>query len=167
MNGIDALLIATANDWRAAEAGAHAYAAHGGRYQPLSRWWQAEDGSLRGELELPLAVGVIGGATQVHPSAQACLKLMGVDTARELAEIAVSLGLAQNLAALRALATEGIQRGHMSLHARQIAIAAGAEGDWVHRVARQMIREEAISLDRAKEIMSKLANQESNSGRHK
>lgn len=165
MNGIDALLIATANDWRAAEAGAHAYAARSGGYKPLSNWWQADDGSLQGELELPLAVGVIGGATRVHPTAKACLKLMGVQSAHELAEISVSLGLAQNLAALRALATEGIQRGHMSLHARQVAIAAGAEGDTVHRVAKQMINEEAVGLERAKEIMSKLEDSKPNSGR--
>jgi hydroxymethylglutaryl-CoA reductase len=156
MNGIDALLIATGNDWRAAEAGAHAYAARSSRYEPLSRWWQADDGALRGELELPLAIGVIGGATRVHPSAVACLSLMGVQSAPELTEIAVSLGLAQNLAALRALATEGIQRGHMSLHARQMAIAAGAEGEAIQRVASQMIDEGTISLERAKKIISKL-----------
>jgi hydroxymethylglutaryl-CoA reductase len=119
MNGIDPLLIATGNDWRAVEAGAHAFAARSGRYTSLSNWRVDPDGSLRGELEMPLAVGIVGGATRVHPGAQAVLKLMGVQRASELAEIAVSVGLAQNLAALRALATEGIQRGHMRLHKRK------------------------------------------------
>ncbi len=119
MNGIDPLLIATGNDWRAVEAGAHAYAARDGRYTSFSTWRAEPDGSLAGELEMPLAVGIIGGATRAHPGAQAALKLMGVERASDLAEIAVSVGLAQNLAALRALATEGIQRGHMRLHERK------------------------------------------------
>jgi hydroxymethylglutaryl-CoA reductase len=155
MNGIDALLIATGNDWRAAEAGAHAYAARSGRYSPLSRWWHAQDGALRGELEVPLAVGVIGGATRVHPTAKASLELMGVSTARELAEVAASLGLAQNLAALRALATEGIQRGHMALHARQVAMAAGAQGDTIQQIAQQMISEGTIGVERARQLLEK------------
>ena len=118
MNGVDAVLIATGNDWRAVEAGAHAYAARDGSYTSLSRWWAADEGALEGTLEMPLAVGTVGGATRVHPGAQACLRLMDVSSAQELAEVVVSVGLAQNLAALRALATEGIQRGHMELHSR-------------------------------------------------
>jgi hydroxymethylglutaryl-CoA reductase len=153
MNGIDAVLIATGNDWRAVEAGAHAYAARSGRYTSLSRWWVAQDGALEGELDMPMAVGIVGGATQTHPTAKACLRLMGVQSARELAEIIVSVGLAQNLAALRALATEGIQRGHMKLHARQIAIAAGAQGDLINRVAQQLVSEGAILLERAEELI--------------
>ncbi len=152
MNGIDAVLIATGNDWRAVEAGAHAYAARSGRYTSLSRWW-ADDGDLRGELEMPMAVGIVGGATQVHPTAKACLAVLGVKSARELAEVVVSVGLAQNLAALRSLATEGIQRGHMSLHARQVAIAAGAKGDQVTRLAKQMASEGKVRLDRAKQLL--------------
>ncbi len=119
MNGIDAVVIATGNDWRAVEAGAHAYAARSGRYTSLSTWGRNETGDLTGTLEMPMAVGIVGGATKAHPGAQAALKLMGVKIASELAEIIVSVGLAQNLAALRALATEGIQRGHMGLHARK------------------------------------------------
>ncbi len=126
MNGVDAVVIATGNDWRAVEAGAHAYAARSGRYTSLSTWGEDRDGNLVGSLEMPMAVGTVGGATRVHPSARAALKLMGAVSAPELAEVIVSVGLAQNLAALRALATEGIQRGHMTLHARQVAIAAGA-----------------------------------------
>jgi hydroxymethylglutaryl-CoA reductase len=119
MNGIDAVVIATGNDWRAVEAGAHAYAARSGRYTSLSTWGRNEAGDLTGTLEMPLAVGIVGGATKAHPGAQAALKLMGVKIASELAEIIVSVGLAQNMGALRALATEGIQRGHMGLHARK------------------------------------------------
>ena len=118
MNGVDAVLIATGNDWRAVEVGAHAYAARDGSYTSLSRWSATKEGDLEGSLEMPLAVGTVGGATRIHPSAKACLRLMGVSSARELAEVVVSVGLAQNLAALRALATEGIQRGHMKLHTR-------------------------------------------------
>lgn len=110
MNGVDAVVLATANDWRAVEAGAHAYAARSGRYTSLSRWYKDQNGNLAGELEMPMAVGIVGGATRVHPTARACIKLMGVQKASELAEIIVSVGLAQNLAALRALATEGIQK---------------------------------------------------------
>ena len=131
----------------AVEAGAHAYAARSGRYTSLSRWWIEDEGSLAGELEMPMAVGIVGGATKVHPTAKACLALLGVSSARELAEIVVSLGLAQNLAALRSLATEGIQRGHMELHARQVAIAAGAEGAQITRVAQQMASEGADIID--------------------
>ena len=158
MNGIDAVVIATGNDWRAVEAGAHAYAAREGKYTSLSKWSVGEDGALEGWLELPLALGTVGGATRVHPAAQACLTLMGVKSARELAEITVSVGLAQNLAALRALATEGIQRGHMSLHARQVATSAGAVGDMVDKVAARMVDEGVIRLDRAQEILQQLSN---------
>ena len=153
MNGVDAVVMATANDWRAVEAGAHAYAARSGRYTSLSTWSMDALGELIGRLEMPMAVGIVGGATRVHPAAKAALKLMGVKTASELAEIIVSVGLAQNLAALRALATEGIQRGHMSLHARQIAIAAGAEGEQVQRLADQLVAEKAIRLERAQQIL--------------
>ena len=153
MNGVDAVVLATGNDWRAIEAGAHAYAARSGRYTSLSTWGKDGASNLTGRLEMPLAVGIIGGATRVHPGAQAALKLMGVTTAADLAEIIVSVGLAQNLAALRALATEGIQRGHMALHARQIAIAAGAIGDQIDQVADQMVQEQNIRVDRAQEIL--------------
>ena len=155
MNGVDAVVIVTGNDWRAVEAGAHAYAARSGRYSSLSTWGKDRQGNLTGTLEMPLAVGTVGGATRVHPGAQAVLKLMGVTTAAELAEIIVSVGLAQNLAALRALATEGIQRGHMSLHARQVAIAAGASGDMVEELARQLVAENTVRIDRAEEILKK------------
>jgi hydroxymethylglutaryl-CoA reductase len=153
MNGVDAVVIATGNDWRAVEAGAHAYAARNGSYTSLSTWGKDSEGNLVGSLEMPLAVGIIGGATRVHPGARAALKLMRVKTAAELAEIIVSVGLAQNLAALRALATEGIQRGHMSLHARQVAIAAGAEGEQVSRLAEQLVAEKTIRIDRAAQIL--------------
>jgi len=153
MNGIDAVVIATGNDWRAVEAGAHAYAARDGSYSSLSTWRQDAEGNLVGSLEMPMAVGIIGGATKVHPGARAALKLMGVETAAELAEIIVSVGLAQNLAALRALATEGIQRGHMSLHSRQVAIAAGAQGEQVNRLAEQLVAEKIVRIDRAAEIL--------------
>jgi hydroxymethylglutaryl-CoA reductase len=153
MNGVDAVVIATGNDWRAIEAGAHAYAARSGRYTSLSRWSAGSDGALEGELEMPMAVGTVGGATRVHPVARAALELMGVSSARQLAEIIVSVGLAQNLAALRALATEGIQRGHMGLHARQVAIAAGATGDLVERVAQRLIDDGVIRIDRARALL--------------
>jgi hydroxymethylglutaryl-CoA reductase len=140
MNGVDAVLIATGNDWRAVEAGAHAYAARSGRYTSLSTWnFDEGAGRLTGTLELPLAVGTVGGATRAHPVARVALKILGVGSARELAEVIAAVGLAQNLAAIRALATEGIQRGHMSLHARQVAMAAGATGEAVARVAASRI----------------------------
>jgi hydroxymethylglutaryl-CoA reductase len=153
MNGVDAVVIATGNDWRAVEAGAHAYAARSGRYTSLSTWGEDAQGNLTGTLEMPLAVGIIGGATRVHPAAKAAVKLLGVKTAQELAEIIVSVGLGQNLAALRALATEGIQRGHMTLHARQVAISAGATGEDIARLAEQMVAEKAVHIGRAEEIL--------------
>jgi hydroxymethylglutaryl-CoA reductase len=153
MNGIDAVVIATGNDWRAVEAGAHAYAARGGRYTSLSRWSVNARQELQGELELPLAVGTIGGATRVHPAARACLELMQVENARQLAEIIAAVGLAQNLAALRALATEGIQRGHMGLHARQLALAAGALPDQAEAIAARLVEEQDITLVRAQALV--------------
>lgn len=154
MNGVDAVALATGNDWRAVEAGAHAYAARSGRYGSLSRWTCNSEGELAGELEMPLAVGTVGGATRVHPGAKAALQLLAVKSARELAEVVVSVGLAQNLGALRALATEGIQRGHMALHARQVAAAAGAPPDLVDGIAEQMVGEKRIDGERAKELLN-------------
>ncbi|MBN1966445.1 MAG: hydroxymethylglutaryl-CoA reductase, degradative, partial [Anaerolineae bacterium] len=156
MNGIDALCIATGNDWRALEAGAHAYAAHTGRYTSMTEWQADADGNLRGKLTLPVAVGTVGGATRVHPGAKIALKILGVKSAQELAEVMVAVGLAQNLAAIRALATTGIQAGHMRLHARQIAIAAGAKGNLVGRIVEAMLAEGAIRLDRAQELVNEL-----------
>jgi len=153
MNGVDAVVIATGNDWRAVEAGAHAFAARDGFYTSLSTWGKDEAGNLTGFLEMPMAVGIVGGATRVHPVARAAVKLMGVKSARELAQIIVSVGLAQNLAALRALATEGIQRGHMGLHARQVAIAAGAEGLVIDRLAEQLVSEGTVRIDRAQDLL--------------
>ncbi|MBW6472345.1 MAG: hydroxymethylglutaryl-CoA reductase, degradative [Anaerolineaceae bacterium] len=154
MNAIDPIVIATGNDWRAVEAGAHAYAARSGNYTSLTTWAKDKDGNLVGTIELPMAVGTVGGATRVHPTAKAALKLMKVENAQELAEIIVSAGLAQNLAALRALATEGIQRGHMSLHARQVAITAGAEGEEISRLAAQLAQEKNVRVERAQEILA-------------
>jgi len=156
MNGVDAVVIATGNDWRAVEAGAHAYACRFGTYKPLSTWEIDEKGNLVGSLEMPLAVGIVGGATRTNPLARICLKILGVKTARELAEVIGAVGLVQNLAALRALAAEGIQAGHMSLHAKNIAIMAGAVGDEIDQVAEIMVQEKCIRLDRAKEILEKL-----------
>jgi hydroxymethylglutaryl-CoA reductase len=156
LNGIDPVLIATGNDWRAVEAGAHAYAARGGQYTSLSVWERDAEGNLVGTLELPLAVGIVGGATRVHPAAQAALKLLGIQHANELAEICACAGLASNLAAMRALTTEGIQRGHMSLHARQIALAAGAHGAEVDELAKRMIGEGAIKPARAAALLAEL-----------
>ena len=156
MNGVDAVVIATGNDWRAIEAGAHAYAARGGRYTSLSTWGKDAQGNLTGSLEMPMAVGIVGGATKVHPTARAALKLMGIQHASELAEICAAVGLAQNLAALRALATEGIQRGHMSLHARQVAIAAGAQGEQIERLAAQLVAEKVVRIDRAEQLLAQM-----------
>ncbi len=157
MNGIDPLIVATGNDWRAIEAGAHAWASRNGRYTSLSNWERDSSGNLVGTLELPMAVGLVGGATKTHPAAQAALELLGVTSARELAEIAVALGLAQNMAALRALATEGIQRGHMALHARNIAIVAGASGTQIDEVAARLAVERDVRVDRAREILAELS----------
>src|SRR3990170_7928235 len=162
MNGVDAVVIATGNDWRAIEAGAHSYAARSGKYTSLSTWGKDKDGNLVGTLEMPMAVGIVGGATKVPPAAQAAVKLMGVKTSNELAEIIVSVGLAQNMAALRALATEGIQRGHMSLHARQVAIAAGASGELIEKVAAQMVAEKVVRIDRAEELVKEYTGTQGN-----
>jgi len=159
MNGVDAVVITSGNDWRAVEAGAHAYAARGGRYTSLSTWSVNEKGDLAGELEMPMAVGTVGGATRVHPVARAALKLMGVQKASDLAEIIVSVGLAQNLGALRALATEGIQRGHMTLHARQVAAAAGASSELIPALAEQLVKEGNIRLERAITILNEWSKQ--------
>ena len=156
LNGIDPVLIATGNDWRAVEAGAHAYAARSGQYTSLSAWERDAQGNLVGTIEMPLAVGIVGGATKVHPAAQAALKLLNVKHANELAEICVCAGLASNLAAMRALATEGIQRGHMSLHARQIAMAAGAHGGEIDELARRMVEEKLIKPARAEALLIQL-----------
>ena len=156
MNGVDAVVLATGNDWRAVEAGAHAYAAHTGRYTSLSTWSRDAQGNLVGTLEMPMATGIIGGATRVHPTARAAIKLIGAHTAGELAEVIVSVGLAQNLAALRALATEGIQRGHMGLHARQVAVAAGAQGDQINRLAECLVAEKNVRIDRAEELLQQM-----------
>ena len=156
MNGIDAVVIATGNDWRAVEAGAHAYAARQGTYGSLTRWWKDEDGNLRGSIELPLSVGIVGGATRVHPTAQVAMKILNVASAGELSELMAAVGLAQNLAAIRALATEGIQRGHMRMHARQLAVAAGASPEQVRWIAQQLATEGNIRLERAKELVQQL-----------
>ncbi len=156
MNGVDAVVMATGNDWRAVEAGAHAYAARSGKYTSLSTWARNADGDLVGTLEMPMAVGIVGGATRVHPGAKAALKLLACKTAGELAEVIVSVGLAQNMAALRALATEGIQRGHMTLHARQVAAAAGAEGGMIDAVADRLVQEKNVRIDRAEAILKEM-----------
>lgn len=153
MNGIDPVIIATGNDWRAIEAGAHAYAAHSGQYTSLSVWQKDEQGNLAGSLELPMAVGIVGGTTRVHPLTRIALKILNVETANELAEIIAAVGLAQNLGALRALATEGIQKGHMALHARQLAIAAGATGERIGQIVAQMLDTQQINLAYAQQLL--------------
>jgi len=154
MNGIDPVVLATGNDWRAVEAGAHAWAARGGLYTSLTRWDVDDEKNLVGSIEIPLAVGLVGGATKTHPSAQAAIKLMRVTSATELAQVIAAVGLAQNMAALRALATEGIQKGHMALHARNIAISAGAEGPDVERIAKLLAQSGEITSDKARELLS-------------
>jgi hydroxymethylglutaryl-CoA reductase len=156
MNGIIAVIVATCNDHRAIEAGAHAYAAKNGHYTTLSNWEQNEHGDLVGSIELPMAVGLIGGAVRTHPIAKIAVKILDVKTANEFGEVLASVGLAQNLGALRALAHEGIQRGHMSLHARNIAVAAGATGELIDLVAEKMVQERKIRMDRAKELLDTL-----------
>ncbi|MDR2180560.1 MAG: hydroxymethylglutaryl-CoA reductase, degradative [Synergistaceae bacterium] len=155
MNGISAAVLATGNDTRAIEAGAHAYAARSGQYTSLSVWEKNANGDLVGSLELPMAVGLVGGATKIHPIAQVAVKILGVKSAGEMAQVFAALGLAQNLAAIRALATEGIQKGHMSLHARNIATVAGAEGELLERVVKQMIADKKVRLDYAQELVEK------------
>lgn len=154
MNGIDAVCIATGNDWRAIEAGAHTYAARNGHYTSLTDWHVDSRGDLYGELTMPMAVGIVGGATKVHPTARVSLKILGVESASELAQVMVAVGLAQNLGAIRALATVGIQKGHMRLHARQIAMAAGASDNQAEAIADQLVAEGNIHITRAKEILA-------------
>jgi hydroxymethylglutaryl-CoA reductase len=156
MNGTIAVIIATGNDHRAIEAGAHAYAARTGYYTSLSTWEKNENGDLTGTLELPMAVGLIGGAVKTHPIARIAIKILGVRTANEFGEVCTAVGLAQNLGALRALANEGIQRGHMSLHARNIAVMAGATGEQIDTISAKMVEERKIRVDRAKELLDKL-----------
>jgi len=162
MNGIDAVLMATSNDWRAVEAGAHAFASMDGWYSSLTHYEEDDKGNLVGSIEIPLAVGIIGGATSTHPKAKIARKILGVKTAREFAEVLAAVGLAQNFAALRALATEGIQRGHMSLHARNIAVMAGAKGDEIDKVAEILVKERKVRVDRAREILENLRNKNEN-----
>jgi hydroxymethylglutaryl-CoA reductase len=156
MNGVDAVALATGNDWRAVEAGSHAYAAFGKSYSSLTKYAKDKDGNLVGSIELPLAVGLVGGATKTHPAAKAGVKILGVKTSQELACVMASVGLAQNFAALRALSTEGIQRGHMELHARNIAINAGASGGEVEEVALRLIREGNVKVERAKQALEEI-----------
>lgn len=156
MNGIDPVIVATGNDWRAVEAGAHAYAVRAGRYTSLTTWEKDQSGALVGTIEMPMPVGLVGGATKTHPLARLALKILGVTSAQELGEVCVTVGLAQNLGALRALATEGIQRGHMALHARNIALVAGAVGDEIDAVAKRLAAEHDVRTDRAVEILQEL-----------
>src|SRR5881392_1277820 len=155
MNGVDAVALATGNDWRAIEAGAHAFCARNGRYEPLTRWW-VEEGALHGAIELPIQVGTVGGAVKANPLIPVLLQIMGNPGARKLAGIMAAVGLAQNMAALRALGTVGIQKGHMALHARNVAVSAGAKGNAVEEVARALIAAGEIKLHRAQEILAKL-----------
>ncbi|OIO22357.1 hydroxymethylglutaryl-CoA reductase, degradative [Candidatus Micrarchaeota archaeon CG1_02_51_15] len=155
MNGVDAVVVATGNDWRAIEAGAHAFAARTGKYLPLTKYRKTAEGDLEGEIQLPVAVGLVGGATKTHPTAQIAVKILGVKTAQELAQVIASVGLAQNFAALRALATEGINRGHLKLHAHNLAIAAGAGGAKAEAIAAQMATEGKVSAARAKELLER------------
>jgi hydroxymethylglutaryl-CoA reductase len=159
MNGVDGVVIATGNDWRAVEAGAHAFAARSGRYQPLAVWRRHED-SLRGSLEMPMALGTVGGTLRVHPAARLSLRMLSVSDAQELACVAASVGLASNLAAVRALATDGIQRGHMGLHARSVALAAGATGETVGRIAEMIVEARDITLEGARKALAVLSAEE-------
>ncbi len=158
MNGIIAVALATGQDTRALEAGAHSYASRTGRYSSLTTYKKNVDGNLVGKIELPVAVGLIGGASAVHPVAMACVKILGVKSAVELAEVMASVGLAQNFAALRALSAEGIQRGHLKLHARNVAVSAGATGELVETVARKMVEERKVRFDRAQELIREHSN---------
>lgn len=153
MNGVIPVVIATGNDTRAIESGAHAYAARSGHYSPFATWEKNADGDLVGSIEMPMAVGLVGGATKIHPAAKVAVKMLGVKTASELAQIIAAVGLAQNMAAIKALATEGIQRGHMSLHARNLAATAGAKGEVLERIVKQMIAEKNVRLEYAQELM--------------
>src|SRR5919198_6261797 len=156
MNGIDAVALATGQDFRAIEAGAHAYASRDGTYRSLTKWHKTEEGDLAGEIELPMAVGTVGGVVSIHPIAKLTLKILGVKTSQELAMVLSAIGLAQNLAAMRALASEGIQQGHMKLHARNVAVMAGAKGDLIDIIAKRIADENNVNINRAKEIMALL-----------
>ncbi|MEN2768872.1 hydroxymethylglutaryl-CoA reductase, degradative [Ornithinibacillus xuwenensis] len=153
MNGIDPVVIATGNDWRAVEAGAHAYAARYGSYRSMTKWYVDAEGNLVGELELPMSIGTVGGAIRVHPVSQLAHKILHVESASELAQVIVSVGLAQNLGALKALVTDGIQKGHMALHSRSVAIAAGATGEMIDIIAEQLVKEKEIRVGKAKELV--------------
>ena len=156
MNGIDPLIVATGNDWRAIEAGAHVWAVRKGHYTSLTTWEKDNAGRLIGTLELPMAVGIVGGATKTHPLAKLSLKILNISSAAELAQLCVALGLAQNMAAIRALATEGIQRGHMALHARNIAIIAGATGAEIEAVAKELAAAHDVRVERARDLLAVL-----------
>jgi len=159
MNGIDSVLIAAGNDWRAVEAGAHAYAAINGSYGPLTSYYKNKSGDLVGEIELPMAVGIVGGATRIHPVAKVALKIMGIKTAQELGQIAASVGLANNFAALRAMVKEGINKGHMKLHATNIAVAAGAHGEEIDIVAKRLVTENSITVSRAHDVLKEVRHE--------
>jgi hydroxymethylglutaryl-CoA reductase len=159
MNGIDSVAIATGQDWRAIEAGAHAFACRDGQYRPLSTWF-LEEGHLVGRIELPLALGTVGGPIKVHPGVQVALKLMRTSSVREMAMVFAAVGLAQNFAALRALGSVGIQKGHMALHARCVAVTAGARGDWVEKVANLLVKGGHVKVEKAKEILASLPAEE-------
>ena len=156
MNGIDPVVVATGNDWRGMEAGVHSYCSRNGRYTSLTRWEKDANGDLTGSIELPTPVGLVGGATKIHPGAQACVKILGVTTAAELAQVIAAVGLAQNFAAMRALATDGIQKGHMKLHARNLATVAGATAEQLDAVVAKMVADKKVSVDYAKEILASL-----------
>lgn len=156
MNGISAVVLATGNDTRAIEAGAHCHACRDGRYTSLSHYEKDADGNLVGSIELPLALGLVGGATKTHPAAQAAVKLLAVKSAVQLAEVTAAVGLAQNMAALRALATEGIQRGHMSLHARNVAANAGASEAEIGMLVERLVADGQVRLDRAQELLARI-----------
>jgi hydroxymethylglutaryl-CoA reductase len=160
MNGVSAVVIATGNDFRAVESGAHSYAARSGQYSPLTKYERNEDGDLSGSIEIPMAVGLVGGATAVHPTARRNVKILGVKTASELGEVMAAVGLAQNFAAMKALATEGIQRGHMSLHARNIAVTVGARGEEVGKIVERLVAENKVRIDRAEEILKELRGEQ-------
>jgi len=159
MNGIDSAAIATGQDWRAIEAGAHAYACRSGQYRPLSDW-HLEDGALVGRIELPMALGTVGGPIRIHPGVQAAFKLTRVSSAQDLGMVLAAVGLAQNLAALRALGSVGIQQGHMALHARCVAVTAGARGDWVEKIANLLVEGGHVKVEKAREIINSLSPEE-------
>ncbi len=166
MNGIDAVAVATGNDFRAVEAGAHSYAAMNGRYKPLTRYEKDKEGNLVGSIELPLAVGLVGGATRTHPIAKIAVKILGAKSSQELAEVMACVGLANNFAALRAMVEEGIQYGHMKLHAKNIAVIAGAKGGLIATVAKKLADERTITVSRAKEIIEALKKLRRRNGNH-